>query len=621
MKLWITLTLACCTRGASLHQKRTTQYESGHVQMHEHRNSSGDLLAIWVNSDSSLEAPAEVLERAGLQLLRLPVLNQSVTKSFIKNASLRVKIIKEFDVEFDLYARRYTYLTREVALTLSHIEAVRTAYLRGAHKALVLEDGFTPTEKFLLNWRRLVAVAPPGWQVLQLHCWNPSVIKMSGRVFGDGFTQWMGNHYSTGAYLINRKGMKTLLDVSNAEKGPITLPGRVIVSDEFVYFHTTSYTVLDPMISVRHTAGEVGLPESHSMYEELLQKRLPMPFLNLTQPLASARRTLVISVTLIAHLNDTEVAAEKIFLNVAELSRHTKFRFALLVLIRDEYMRQPVVNAFKPRHHLYGTSFNLAIKVVQERFNKFRFVKKFVPEMENYDYVLLADNDIFFPGYPWEELFRRIREAGSVITGTARETKAESLLQNLGRHIRTPFKIFDGTAWRQQGRDDIDYVYTQFIEQYFTVLDGRFAQWYFAHILIDAAWTTDTGAPTPSDWGPDVCWCGAAADWLKENVHITPLNEPCAFVTLIIAHADSKQIGVLFGPEDIAQRKRMSGLFPKWWNFGVTWKLPLESQKWFSVNVTCSPWENTTTTPGHLPLPDRRCTVIKADSSKNNSRY
>ena len=46
-----------------------------------------------------------------------------------------------------------------------------------------------------------------------------------------------------------------------------------------------------------------------------------------------------------------------------------------------------------------------------------------------------------------------------------------------------------------------------------------------------------------SDFGPDLIWCGAAAEWLKKGLGVSRAR-PCGLVTFPIIHKDDRQLGL-----------------------------------------------------------------------------
>lgn len=546
-------------------------------------NSTEPLQAIWIHTSNTTTATGNRIKATiGLRMLKVSTMPDDAILRIVKDMSVGIRVYRTFRVPMNMRSYRYVYLTSEVATTLAHIKGIKAAFDAGSQIALIIEDSFAVTDKFLANWRQVIKTAPVGWEVLQMYCTNPAIVSLSAQVVGDGFIQWMSEHYSTGAYLINRAGMKKLLDASHTANGHIKLPDHLILSDMFVYAHTASYTSLEPMVSV---VDRSRVTDIDRLNERVLAKKENMPYAeSIKQISPTAPHLLILSIALIRNSSETGVVADRLFRNLVTIVGHARVKYALLVLLRDERMRQPVKKAFKTHHYFYKNSFFLEIKLVTDRFNKFRFVNTFVKEMDNYDYVLLADNDLPFAGYPWEELFRRSREAGSVVTGTARQEHPNTNIKNIAA---TPFKIFDGTWWKQPQNHDIEYVYISFIEQYFSLIDGSFAKWFFTPFLASKLWINDAGNQTISDWGPDQSWCGAAAEWLSfSRKRKEYLREPCALLSLVIMHENTKEIADKLGREDRRHKRRIStfrdGL---WWNYSAPFRLYIDQIKFKNVKT------------------------------------
>ena len=106
--------------------------------------------------------------------------------------------------------------------------------------ALVMEDDIHLT--FYPMWRtslaEVLAQAPADWQVLQLTINNVRVLRtLMG--LGCPFVPWRKNHWSTGAYLINRKGCeRTVKEFCRGGRGGARYklpPNTQLVSDVLMY--------------------------------------------------------------------------------------------------------------------------------------------------------------------------------------------------------------------------------------------------------------------------------------------------------------------------------------------------------------------------------------------------
>ena len=101
-------------------------------------------------------------------------------------------------------------LLKEVAVTVSHVYAITAAYQAGVEMALILEDDIVIEADFFTHWREYVSLAPSNWEVLQMLTNNKRVLSYLSRINNDAFVPWFPVHWSTGAYIINRKGMEKI---------------------------------------------------------------------------------------------------------------------------------------------------------------------------------------------------------------------------------------------------------------------------------------------------------------------------------------------------------------------------------------------------------------------------
>ncbi|CAM9344568.1 unnamed protein product, partial [Ectocarpus fasciculatus] len=559
------------------------------------------LLVLWINLDRStgrrsrMQDMFATLERVSpgeLNPVRIPAVGRVQVDGLLstKNFSApSVIFMDKFDDNTHNWQHHFRgeYLKTEAGCTLSHLSAIKEAYESGESIALIVEDDVVITEKFLLNWKNFVAVAPDDWQVLQMYSNNHAVMKHTGRLKGDGFLPWMADHYGTAAYLINRAGMKTLLDLAHADATKWSFPDRIVVADEFIYYYTVSYTALDPMVYIADSVSSIQKDTSNELSnrvklsQESYAKKLAHPFHNLRELKPDDPSILIITTTKINNISETESLIRQFFTNLGIISRYAKVKYELLILLRLEDFRQDVIDAINPYLIIHGDKCDIHYKVQRSRFNKFRFVKQHIDVMGSYDYVLLVDSDLPFSGYPWAEFFKRQQSAKAVITGSVRESKTEGLIRNIHPGVRQWFRVFDGSWWKQPGNQGINYKYTDFIEQYFALLDGRFSEWYFNQALADDVLYSSNGEPTESDYGPDVMWCGAAVQWLNESADTTSEKyiHPCVLVPLVISHSDTKQISFSGGDVDKMHLRKQVVLFPKWTNYSYKFRSVLGGKR------------------------------------------
>ena len=125
----------------------------------------------------------------------------------------------------------------EVACTTSHINAIKDAYDSGLKDAIIMEDDMQID--YIDKWENtipeIVKNAPEDVECIQLHCINGAIIERLSR--SDGlFHPWIEDHWSTGCYYINRKGMEKLLKCDK--------PYRQ--ADIYLYENVKTYTYARP---------------------------------------------------------------------------------------------------------------------------------------------------------------------------------------------------------------------------------------------------------------------------------------------------------------------------------------------------------------------------------------
>ena len=111
----------------------------------------------------------------------------------------------------DYYIRGYSMFTNsELACLLSHIEAIRTSYYNNDPYSIIMEDdtGFGLLSNINYNIKDIIDNAPSNWEYINLCPLNP-LIKFSA-------TKYIPikrlNGLGASTYIINRKGMKKILD-------------------------------------------------------------------------------------------------------------------------------------------------------------------------------------------------------------------------------------------------------------------------------------------------------------------------------------------------------------------------------------------------------------------------
>ncbi|KAJ1456615.1 hypothetical protein M885DRAFT_616248 [Pelagophyceae sp. CCMP2097] len=154
----------------------------------------------------------------------------------------------------------------EIGCALSHVRAAVLGASLDVPWVLVMEDDIHLT--FYDQWRttieEIVSLAPEGWQVLQLTINNVRVMRtLLG--LGAPFVPWKKNHWSTGAYVINKQGCERCVEAYCNPAGSASqyrMPPNVqLVSDVLMFNGSGAYTFTRPLFD--HEILESTIHQAH----------------------------------------------------------------------------------------------------------------------------------------------------------------------------------------------------------------------------------------------------------------------------------------------------------------------------------------------------------------------
>ena len=369
--------------------------------------------------------------------------------------------------------------------------------------AVVLHNDVILSPSFFKDLHSLLDTAPLNWEYLQLTTSNRLIQRHMEHIV-EPWISWMPEHTSTSAYAVNREGLKKLLN------------------DESVIKYTSTNVIVK-------TQWEV---------EFRLKSEIP----------TMEKSILMLSTTLIQTI--AELERER---NFWLIDKEAVSVYKLVVVVKTQEMYDKVT----------GEMWDVEVVVNAEPYNKFFYLRQFVPIMGKYDYVLVKDSDQRMPP------IHTMLEENSVIKGSLRQRLFNEV------DVRQWFKFQDGHLWKSNHKDKFNSkLYFEnviskevtMLEQFFVIFDGTFAQWFFQQILTDDTLLRD-GKPVQSDWGPDIIWCRAAKVW-------DPTRKSCVIVPVVSQHDDTRQVVIWNSSEKRAKINKQQGLrfmalFPQWVNASV----------------------------------------------------
>jgi GR25 family glycosyltransferase involved in LPS biosynthesis len=154
------------------------------------------------------------------------------------------KIIGSYkDIEY--VTERTVY---EIGCTFSHLKAIKCAYENDEDIAIIMEDDVLMNyyDKWKYKINEIVNMAPKNWEIIKLHCAHSKHIKkLLKRSNKSLFSPWEQRSTSTGCYIINKIGMKNIIDKFWKEYKWIVIH-PLPIADNLIYSSIKTYDYVFP---------------------------------------------------------------------------------------------------------------------------------------------------------------------------------------------------------------------------------------------------------------------------------------------------------------------------------------------------------------------------------------
>jgi GR25 family glycosyltransferase involved in LPS biosynthesis len=156
----------------------------------------------------------------------------------------------------------------EIGCTFSHIKAIITAYKNGDDGVIIMEDDIYDTyrSKWVKSIDEIIRHAPNDADCVVLHCSNGEEVRSMSNMEYD-YSKWNPSRSSTGAYYINKNGMRKIYDVYFKD-GKIKLDSRreLQYAEPAIYTWLNTYNYTKPLFI--HQFTESTLHPSHIAYHK-----------------------------------------------------------------------------------------------------------------------------------------------------------------------------------------------------------------------------------------------------------------------------------------------------------------------------------------------------------------
>ena len=153
----------------------------------------------------------------------------------------------------------------EIACTLSHVFAIKKMYDNNLEIGIVMEDDINLSliNKWDTTLPEIIKILPDNWEILQCHTNNVKRIKelLKNK---DLYSKFRIDNWSTGFYIINKKGIKKIIDTFfiNDKLKPLSIIR--LVADETIYNTCVTYTYNRPLVYNSETL-ESTIHKDHSV--------------------------------------------------------------------------------------------------------------------------------------------------------------------------------------------------------------------------------------------------------------------------------------------------------------------------------------------------------------------
>ena len=159
----------------------------------------------------------------------------------------------------------------------SHLKTIKTAYDNNDNMAIIVEDDLSMDYRNkwnhlfdINNSQNIIKNAPNDWEILKLHCCYPKYVNIlikRDRKNLCKYQKWDERSFSALFYIINRKGMKKILDKFLINQKWTIYNNDQYVADILLFRYLNTYDYTQPLFNVV-TNQKSELNTTLSIFEE-----------------------------------------------------------------------------------------------------------------------------------------------------------------------------------------------------------------------------------------------------------------------------------------------------------------------------------------------------------------
>jgi len=217
----------------------------------------------WINLDRSPNRKIKLMEK----FKEYNIENYRITAIDSKNLNLNNYNIKKNILTSILTSKN------EIACTLSHLKAIKTSYLNNDKFSIICEDDLCldliPHWKISIN--EIINKLPENWEIINLAPSSKSFLSIALNEL-NLFKKWNTSHHGAICYLINKKGMRKIVNKFKLLDKIKYNDTSKFVADEVVYKYLNSYTVTKPFFTF--IDEESTIHKSHEKFNNYGKKMI-----------------------------------------------------------------------------------------------------------------------------------------------------------------------------------------------------------------------------------------------------------------------------------------------------------------------------------------------------------
>jgi GR25 family glycosyltransferase involved in LPS biosynthesis len=216
----------------------------------------------WINLDKNQDRKSKLINQFNKYNINNHVRIDAIDGSKINNRYNN-------SIYFTQSNHMETIKNGQLGCLLSHLKAIIKAYTNNLNRVIIVEDDicFGSVKYWPYTLDDIISQAPKDWEILHLHISN---IKYTNQLIQTTkpFVPWKSDYYSSLCYIINKKGIRKIIDLIY-KQNKIFLPcNYTLVADYMLYMICKTYTYTKPLFIYGNYESNINPNINITMYKQ-----------------------------------------------------------------------------------------------------------------------------------------------------------------------------------------------------------------------------------------------------------------------------------------------------------------------------------------------------------------